>query len=251
MTISRQPRPTDLIKGVDTPLVLSLLDDAGDLIDVASGTITVYKGVTNVVSGSVTVNGGVASYTVAAADTEDGTVGEYSATWRAVWAVTDTDGNAYTVRQACVLVNAALFSPITDDDLIEAAPSLADMVPPDAATYETFRVAAFNRLVRKLKRNGKIAALVLDADALVDVLIADTLAMIYREHVTAMGDQRYAQQAAYWQEQSASEWGAFVVQYDRTGVGGPTGPDDSASGGVAVLFTARPPRRTPRNAGSL
>jgi hypothetical protein len=247
--ISRQTQPADILRGIDTTITLDLRDDEGDAVTVDAADVSIYAG-TKLVVGPVaaTIAAGVATYVVQDTDTEPHSVGPSSADWQAVWSDVDVsapaiDAGTYQIRQALVLVLAPLLCPITDLDLTDDAPSLAEMVPPSDGTYSGFRLAAFRRLVRKLKRNGKIAALVLDADALVDYLIADTLAAIFREHSTSIGDPRYLEMARFHAERAESEWAQLAVKYDRWGYGAPSGPDGSESPGAAVLYTARPPRR--------
>lgn len=249
--ISRQPTPTPILKGIDTPLTLDLRNDEGDQVTVTSASVQVLCGTRVVVPAgtAATIVDGRATYIVLGTATDVFTAGYQSADWQAVWTdvvVTSPSLDAGTyrgIRQALVLALAPLYCPITDQDLTDDCPSLAEMIPTSDGSYSGFRIAAFNRLVRKLKRNGKIHVLILDADALVDYLIADTLAAIYREHATSIGDARYTDQAAYQGERAESEWAQMAMKYDRNGVGSPSGPDGSESPGAAVLYTSRPPRR--------
>lgn len=246
--ISRQPVPADVIRGVDTRIPLDLRDDEGAPVTVDSASVSVRYGTLEVASGTADVVDGVASFLLLGTITSAYAVGPSSGDWSIVWtdvvvSAPEVDAGTYRLRRALVLVATPLVCPITDDDLTSDAPSLAEMVPPSDGTYSGFRVAAFQRFVRKLKRGGKIAGLVLDPDAAVDYLIADALAAIYREHQAAIGDPRYAELAKFYAERAASEWADLVVQYDRWGQGGPAGPDASASPAAPVLFTSRPPRR--------
>lgn len=224
---------------------LDFRTDTGAVAAVVSATVEVRNGTRTIVAAvAATVAAGVAYVDVAAADTTAESVGPSSSDWFAVWSDVVVGSTTYgPVRQALALAIAPLYAPITDEDLTDESPSLVDLLPPGSTTYEKWRTAAFRRLVRRLKRSGKIAALVLDADSLVDLLVADTLAAIYREHITSIGDARYSQLAEYYAEVAASEWAALAVAYDRHGVGYPTGENGSESPGSAVLYTQRPPRR--------
>lgn len=211
--IARTLLPAMIERGRDTAVSLDVFSDAGAQQTASAATVVFYDGGEEVIASvAATTTGPPASYTVPAATT---TGRALSAEWLAVWTLT-ISGTDYVFQQPCYLVRRQLYPTITDTDLtrrhsdLDALRDTANM-----ATFEPYRVAAWERIQRQLIRRGNRPALILDSFALTDLHVAETLADLFRDFGSSLGDSRYTDMAAHYAEVAKAEWGSIVFRYDE------------------------------------
>lgn len=214
--ISRQPIPTFWVRGEVNRFTLDFRTDAGVSSTIVSAKYTIYAGSRVIVAETAaTVAGGVAYFDITPAETETP-----ASNWLIVWSDIVVGATTYQgVRVHVILVLQALYCPITDTDLTDEHPHLSRVMPTGETTWEKFRTGAFNRMIRKMKRKGLVAAFIMDVDATVEFLVYSTLHRIFLEGVHTMGDRTYKELAEDYRKQASDAWNDMVARYDKNATG--------------------------------
>lgn len=235
----RQSLPAMIEKGRDTAITIDVYSAASAQQTASAATLKLYAGTELVLDGvAATGFGPPATYTVAAAVTTDRAV---SADWLAVWTLT-IGGADHIFRQPIYLVNHLLHDVITDTDLTDLhsdLDSLRDSA--NMTTFEPYRTRAFERVQRMLIKRGNRPALIIDAWAFTDLLTFETLAPIYRDFASSLGDSRYTELADHYAAAAASEWAGLTFRYDAGEDG--TGITGAERRGSPVVFLNAPKLR--------
>lgn len=234
----RQGLPAMIEKGRDTAITIDVYDGSTQKTATVA-TLQLYSGSELVLDGvSATGLGPPATYTVLAAVTADRSV---SADWLAVWSLT-IGGVVHIFRQPIYLVNHLLHNMITDADLTDRhsdLDSLRDSA--NMTSFAPFITAAFDRVQRMLIKRGNRPALIIDAWAFTDLLTFETLAPLYRDFASSLGDSRYTELADHYAAAAASEWAGLTFRYDEGEDG--TGISGAERRGTPVVFLNAPRRR--------
>ena len=157
-----------------------------------------------------------------------------------VWALT-ISSTIYTFRRPFMLVRHAFYPSIIDSDLTDRHAELADtsILPPDLTSYERYRVAAREKLERRLLRKGRRPHLVFDAWALTDAHIALTLHLIFMDFFNRLNSETYKVLADHYADQFEAEFGAADFHYDQS-ESGTVDTDATVSAVGSISLTAAP-----------
>jgi hypothetical protein len=190
--IVRSTLPRTIERGVTTTLTLDVYSDASvqqTIEGTPPGTVTITAGSTAIVSAGAVTASTPATYSLAGSVTEG--LG-LSDRWLEVWSVT-VGSTPYLFRQPAMLVRHAFHPTITDQDLTSRHSDLLDssVLPAGLTSYETYRTAASEMIQRALLRKGRRPWLIFDAWELVDAHISATLALIFDDLASSIGDGRY------------------------------------------------------------
>ena len=233
MLVARQSYPRMIERGVDQTLTLDVFNADGAQQTATAGTVTITAGSAVVVAAAaVTSLGPPVSYTLTAATTATLSLSDR---WLEVWALT-IGGVVYTFTRAAYLVRRVLYPVITDTDL---TPRYADVVVLNGgAVLSEKREEAWAIIQRDLIRRGRRPELVLDAWALSDVHIHQTLALFFAELALSVGDGRYADRERFHRERYAEEWDRLTFRYDADTDG--VVDEGEAVSGTPVLWLSAP-----------
>ena len=234
--VARIGLPALIERGRDTAISLSIHNAAGAEQTATAATLTLYDGGETILDGvTATSLGPPASHTVTAATTTDRAL---SSEYLAVWTMT-IGGSSYVFRQPAYLVRHILYPTVTDDDLTELHSDLdALRDTANMTTFQPFRERAWEQIQRRLIARGNRPALVLDSWALKDLHTFGALRLAFRDFASSLGDERYAELAAYYDTAYQSEWDAMVLRYDDDENG--TISSDERRTGSPVLYLNRP-----------
>lgn len=238
MLVARQSLPRIIEIGIAQTLTLEVYpEDSSTQSTATAGTLTVRQGSTTLLSAvSATVGGSsTASYALLAATTSSLSLSD---DWLEVWSLT-ISGAIETFTRSGYLVRRAWHPTITDADLIDAHSDLATLRPPTLTTYEPYRRRAGNWLQTKLIAKGRRPWLLFDAWALTDAHVCKTLALIFTDFHSALGDGRYKELAADYQAQAEAAFTAITFRYDTAETG--TIDSEAQTGPVPPIFLTSGP----------
>lgn len=221
--------PLLLVRGSDTRVELEVWSESG-LAEPASGTLTVYDDQDAVVVSaqalSVDATTKRAYCTVPAASLPSTL--EFSDAWRASWAVS-VGGTSEVFHQDAQLIRRPWRPSVTQQDLIDACPQLANSYDPDdqddcRALARLIR-AAVEDVQAKMCSDGHRPWLVFDPWRLNRYAVLTALGRVFRSHLFDQDSSNFAaldKLAQTYEEQAATEWAGMNFRYDdaQTGKGG-------------------------------
>jgi hypothetical protein len=227
--------------GVAQTLTLEVYpEDSATQSTATAGTLTLTQGGSTLLSAvSATVGGSsTASYPLLAATTSALSPAD---DLLEVWRLT-IGGLTETFQRSGYLVRRAWHPTITDADLIDYHSDLASLRPASLTTYEPYRRRAGNWLQTRLIAKGRRPWLLFDAWALTEVHICKTLALVFADFESSVGDGRYAKLATAYQEQAEGALTSVTFRYDAAETG--TIDDETQkSSSPPVFLTSGPTRR--------
>lgn len=239
MLVARQSLPRFVEVGVAQSLTLDVYpEDSGTLSTASAGTLTLKQGsVTLLDAVSVTVGSttSTASYSLLAATTSGK---DPSDDLLEIWTLT-IDGATQTFQRGGYLVRRAWRPTIMDTDLIDYHSDLASLRPSSLTTYEPYRRRAGNWVQTELLARGRRPWLLFDAWALTVPHIYKSLALIFSDFESAVGDGRYGKLAAAYEGQATEAMRSVMFRYDIAETGT---VDDSAQVSAAqpIFLTSGP-----------
>ena len=214
--------------------------DAGQLVaPTASGsTITIYDASNTAIisAAAVTVASSEAQYSLAAAATSSLSRGDG---WRIEWTLVLADGTTRVIRQDAALVTRRLLPPAVMADIFRRVPSL----DPDGdhpihtmtlAELDPFLDDAWLSIEAQLIATGRLPWLVSSPQALREVHILSTLAIMFGAFATRLGTA-FMEQAADYRAQLREAWAAVRLVYDPTDEGQPTSKRTAAQPSVWLM----------------
>ncbi len=232
--------PLLFIRGADTRVELEVWSESG-LVAPASGTLTVYNDQDAViVSGqslSVDATTKRAYCTVLAASLPSTL--EFSDAWRASWAIS-IGGTAEVFHQDAQLIRRPWRPSVTQQDLIDACPQLAQSY--DADNQDDCRALA--RLIRAAVEDTQAAMcseghrpwLVFDAWKLNRYAVLTALGRVFRSHLFDQDAANFSaldKLAQTYEDQAGTEWGKMNFRYDDAETG--KGADQAQRQAPAVV----------------
>lgn len=194
--------------------------DAGALVAPTAGTVSIYNaaGVVLVSAAAVTITASVAQYTLAAATLATELLGEG---WSIVWSLAMPDGTTRTIRRAASLVRSRLHPPAIAADLFTRVRALD---PSDAhpitrltlAEYDGYLDTCWLQIEDRLLRRGRRPWLVISSEALRELHIVGTLALIFEDLGTRTSNANHQERAKLYREQWRVEWAETRFSYNES-----------------------------------
>lgn len=238
---ARIPFPSYIERNRDQVVSLSIHRDAA-LVAPASGTFTLFDagGVAVVDAVAVSVVTDVAQYAIPAASIPSTlTVGDG---WQEEWALTFADGVTRTFRRSAALVLRALYPVVTDADLMACYSDLDDLRPNDLTSYQPFIDEAWRRVIGRLVAKGRFPFLILEPWALREYTLETTLALIFADFGTSVGEGgRYVDLSEAHKRTAASAWRNMNFEYDTNNDGRP-GARGKRVAAEPVIYLSNAPR---------
>lgn len=193
--------------------------DAGVLVAPTDGTVDVYNasGIAVVAAGVVTISAaGVAEYVLAAATIASELLGQG---WSIVWTLTMPDGTTRVIRRAASLVRSRLHPPATAGDLYGRIRALDPTHPHPItaltlAEFDTYLDTCWLQIEERLLRKGRRPWLVLSSEALRELQIVGTLALIF-EDLASRNQGAHQDRALMYREQWRVEWAETRLAYNE------------------------------------
>ena len=214
--ILRHSLPRMIQRGVAETLTADVYDNAGTQQTATAATLSLYAGSRLILDGVTATAGAPSSYTMVTADTSSESLSD---TWLEVWSLT-AGGVVYTFRRDAMLVRHLLYPVITDTDLVALHSDIAELRDSDQSDYGTQRLAAWERIQRKLIARGRRPWLVMASWALKDVHTWETLELVFTDLASSVGDGRYLALADRYRALADSWWnseGNFRYDEDEDG----------------------------------
>lgn len=197
----RMPLPRLVVRGQNNTFRIRVLHD-GQLDQVVSGTYSLYDGDGNLVwSGAVTTPGNEAQVTVPGAAT---TGKEFSTEWREEWALVCSHTEPVSFRFDAYLVRRELPNVVADDDLLQRHSDLLQMLPVGVTTCFEYIESAWVDEVARLIADGTYPHKIVQPWALRRVIVASTLATLFRDFSTRLeGTDKFSELAAYYAQEAS------------------------------------------------
>jgi len=196
---------------------------AGAIQAPGSGTFSLFDpgGVAIVDAEAISVVTSRAQYTIPAAVLPLTTpVGEG---WQEEWVLTSPGGVTRTFRRSCAVVLRALFPVISDVDLLACYTDLDDLRPADQTSYQGYIDEAWRRVIGRLVARGRFPYLVLDPWSLREYTLETTLALVFADFGSSVGEGRYVELAEMHKRTAAAAWRNLNFIYDEDHDGKPSG----------------------------
>lgn len=215
----------------------------GSLVAPSSGTVSIWSASGGdddatadiVAEAAVTVSGSIATYSVAAAALSGEQLGEG---WRVRWSLVMPDGVTHVVKRNAALVRARLLHPpISELELYRVFPSLdpSGTAPISSASNFTAQLdVAWERIQRKLLKQGNRPTLIVSAEDLADVCLHVWVALIFDDLATRL-DPAYAARANQARRDAGDAWAEVAFLYDSDDDGKADTPTRRRAG-VATLW---------------
>jgi len=236
---ARIPFP-DFLERARTQLVKLEVYRDGALAAPSSGTVSIYdESDTAIVdAAAVTVVSSVAQYSLSAATIPATTpVGEG---WRIEWALVMPDGITHTFRRSAALVLRALYPVVTDVDLTAMYTDLADLRPTALSSFQGYIDEAWRQILGRLIGKGRMPYLILDPWSLREIHLETSLALIFRDFASSMGEGRYLELAESHKKEAAFAWNGLTFQYDEDHDG--KADTQRRKGAEPVVYLSNAPR---------
>lgn len=241
MMVARQSLPRFVEIGVAQTLTLDVYpEDSATLSTASAGTLTLKQGNTTLLDAVVATVGGssTASY---ALQTSTTTGLDPSDDLLEIWTLTIA-GEVQTFQRGGYLVRRAWHPTITDADLIDYHSDLTALRPSSLATYEPYRRRAGTWVQIELMNKGRRPWLIFDAWALTVPHTYKTLALIFADFASAVGDGRYKELAAHYEGQANEAMKSVMFRYDLAQTGDVD--DTSQTSAATPLFLTSGPNAT-------
>jgi hypothetical protein len=237
---ARIPFP-DFLERARTQLVKLEVYRDGALAAPSSGTFTLFdsNGDEVVSAAAVTIASSVAQYSIGAATLPTTVpVGEG---WQEEWALLMSDGVVHTFRRSAALVLRTLYPVITDLDLTALYTDLDELRPAALASFQGYIDEAWRQVLGRLIAKGRFPYLILDPFSLREIHLETTLAIIFRDFSSSLGQGQYLELAESHKKEAAFAWQTLTFQYDEDHDGKPDG-DGRRKAAEPVIYLSNAPR---------
>jgi hypothetical protein len=234
---ARIPFPDYLERNRTQTVKLEVYRD-GALAAPSSGTFTLYDDNDEEVvsAAAVTITASVAEYSISAATLPTTqTVGEG---WQEEWALVMPDGVTHTFRRSAALVLRTLYPVITDLDLTALYTDLGDLRPDALTSFQGYIDEAWRQVLGRLIARGRFPYLILDPWSLREIHLETTLALIFRDFASSLGQGQYLELAESHKKEASFAWQTLTFQYDEDHDGKPDGERRKAAEPVIYLSNA-------------
>lgn len=244
-----------LERGRDNALIQAVYD-AGALVapTVSGSSVTVVNaaGVVVVAAAAISVSGSIARYTLPAAVLASEPYGEG---WIIAWTLVMPDSTTRTIRRTASLVVSRLLPPATSIDLFGR---LRALNPSHASPITALTLADFDdyldtcwlQIEERLRRKGRRPWLILASEALRELHIVGTIALIF-EDLASRNQAAHGERAAYYRELWRVEWAESRFQYLTVDEATGSTSTDQSSGDSTLWLQSFNARRTPDRWGGM
>jgi hypothetical protein len=203
------PRFVERAKAVTVTLALT----EGEYgVAVASGTYTLLDGDrTSIQTGAVTVTAvqGVVSFAVLAASVTVDPADD----WQEEWAITTSAGEVHTFRRDVFVCRRLLYPVVSEAMLVKRVSDLLTICPDPTPHLEE----AWDDVQTRLIESGRLPYLTFNAWALKRLLLATTLAYVYRNASTFFENSgRYAMEAEAYRKEADAAFSELRLEVDTT-----------------------------------
>lgn len=209
MLSARLTGPHILVKGRETTITCPIYDHSA-LHHATSGTYQILDSSMSVVgTGSCTVVSHTATITTT-------TTLAYGDTYRVLWTITLTDSSVLVVENELYVVRQALLPVITGTDLYARNAGLnPESTSPHSSyeNYDAFMSEAWNILNNRLISKGNRPHLILSNTALREVHILLSLAMIFEDFSSRLGEE-WAVKAEAYRNAYEKAWDELNFRYE-------------------------------------
>lgn len=200
---------------------------AGALVAPASGTYTLIApgGAALVSAAAVTVSGSIATYTIPAL-TLPATLEPLGEGWQEEWSLTFSgDAVPYVIRRTAALARIALYPVVSEADFAPLYPNLSDFKVGAITSYQPQIDEAWNQIIARLIREGRLPYLIRTPDALREAHLHLALSLIFGGFGMAADSTHFRDLADRHSKNYTAAWGSTNWQQDS----GQTGLVDDAS----------------------
>lgn len=236
------PRFLERAKAVT--VTMPLYDEGTSVSPPSSGTYNLYDLSGEVIfTGAVTipssgVNAGIATRALLVTDIP--ATLDLSESWLEEWVLTMPDGSVETIRRDVYFCLRTLYPVVNERMLARRVSDLQSLKAPSATSFAEQIREAWSVVETKLIQAGKRPYLITNAWALKGYHMALTLAYIFEDASTYMGDGgRYEERAKQFREEAEAAWDTLQLEYDDTQSG--KRGDATVAAGPSVIYTNRPP----------
>lgn len=231
---ARAPSPVFIPLASGATLSAPAYTDNGDIATCDGGSVDIWIGSEKVTDSGVLDTAEVPAIHVSSAFADF----EPRADVLIVWNLSIA-GAPHVIRQHAYLVNDLLYCPITEQDLYGERAQTETLLPAGRTNYRKEIDQAWNRVIRRLKRLGRNAALILDSDSLFDVTLYEALMIIYGGFGSTMNSPNYKEEYDTFSELAKAEWASLQVIYDRDANGTISTPETETAYGPLVTVDRR------------
>ncbi len=213
---------------------------SGALAEPSAGQYSLFdsSGVAVVDAAAVTVTGSIAEYSIGAGLLPATlSVGEG---WWEEWALTMPDTNCHTFRRPAALTLHSLYPCISDSDLEALYSDLDDLRPAGMASYQSYIDEAWTQILGRLVAmgEGRFPYLILESFALRELHLELTLAIIFRDFASSIGEGRYLALSENHKREAAFVWRSLSLRYDEDHDGQPDSTERKSVQPVVYLNRA-------------
>lgn len=229
--------PTFLERAKTVVLTMPVYSGGSTPTEPSAGTFTLYDGSKAVITtGAVTITAGVATYTVTAGVLPS-TIA-LSDAWQEEWALT-VDGVVETIRRDCYLCLRSLYNVVNEAMLLRRVTDLYNLKPASMVNFQGFIDEAWSAVQGRLLQDGRRPFLVMNSWALKDTTLETTLAFIFDDLDTYMGDGRYQAKSTEHREAAERAFTTLRLEYDESQGNKRASAVDSVAA-VPVIYTNTP-----------
>ena len=229
-----------LRRGVGVTLQLPVYRDGSLQAPTVSGssfTLRDPNGVDVITDRAITVSGSIAQ--VALADTDLPSTLSYAAGYRERWTLVMPDGHTHLFERGAAVTRSNLYPVVTDDDLLALYPDLNSYRPSSLSSWQGQIDAAWKVIVGRLQGDRRWPYLIMEAEALREVLVELTLGYCFNMAATSTltVDNRFGPAADRHMKNYSYAYKRLRFEYDVDN-DGTEGGQVSAAG---ALFTSHSP----------
>ena len=229
--------PTFLERAKTVVLTLPVYSGGSTPTEPSAGTFTLYDGSKAVITtGAVTITAGVATFTVTAAMLPDTL--PLSDAWQEEWVLT-VGGVVETIRRDCYLCLRSLYNVVNEAMLLRRVTDLYNLKPASMVNFQGFIDEAWSAVQGRLLQDGRRPFLVMNSWALKDTTLETTLAFIFADLDTYMGDGRYQAKATEHREAAERAFTTLRLEYDESQGNERASAVDSVAA-IPVIYTNTP-----------
>lgn len=241
MIAARARLPVFLEREKTQTIALGLYDGAS-AAPPASGTVTIYDQGGNVIgtenAAVVPTSSGVSYEVLASLLPADLS---FSTRWRVAWVLTYSTPETVKITQQAHLVRSSVYAVISDVDLYERHPELAQLLPPTQTSWATQVDAAFVEIQQRLLLDSHRPQLILNSWALAPVHTTLALGRIFRLLSTMVANGgKYETEATKYLAEYETAWGQLRFDYDYDESGTVQGDEENVAGEPVIYLSATP-----------
>lgn len=229
--------PTFLERAKSVVLSMPVYTSGSSPAAPTAGTFTLYdSNKTVIVTGAITITASVATFSVTAAVLP--VTVALSDAWMEEWQLT-VDGVVETIRRDCYFCLRSLYNVVNEAMLIRRVSDLYNLKPSSMTNFQGFIDEAWASVQGRLLQDGRRPYLVMNSWALKDVALETTLAFIFSDLDTYMGDGRYQAKAAAHAAAADKAFTLLRLEYDESELNSRVSAVDSVAA-VPVIYTNAP-----------